>query len=159
MPTQWVEISFECLPLRSIPRLDIPLDASPKYREFCERLKEAIERHGTHNTYFLHRATCLFHLTNRPDWGTVEFTFWGTVLTDAADRHCQHCDLQVTLARETCDWLTEPVVEWFRETVLRAVAVEFDRYVEAGDLTRAQERLRQIEAASDQSEGFLGMYL
>ena len=27
---RWVEISFDCLPLRSVGRLDIPMDASPK---------------------------------------------------------------------------------------------------------------------------------
>ncbi len=29
---RWVEITFDCLPLRTITRFDIPLDASPKYR-------------------------------------------------------------------------------------------------------------------------------
>ena len=29
----YVDISFDCLPLRSVTRLDVPIDASPKYRE------------------------------------------------------------------------------------------------------------------------------
>ena len=29
---RYVEIVFDCLPLRSISRLDIPIDASPRYR-------------------------------------------------------------------------------------------------------------------------------
>ena len=33
---RFVEITFDCLPLRSIPRLDIPIDASPRYRKFLE---------------------------------------------------------------------------------------------------------------------------
>jgi hypothetical protein len=30
---RYVEIVFDCLPLRSVGRLDIPIDASPKYRQ------------------------------------------------------------------------------------------------------------------------------
>ena len=50
---RWVDVTFDCLPLRSIGRLDIPIDASPKYRERCERLKACIDKHGAHNSYFL----------------------------------------------------------------------------------------------------------
>jgi hypothetical protein len=39
------------------------------------------------------------------------------------------------------------------------VAVEFDRYIEAGDLDRARKRMEKIQAASDESGGYLGMYL
>ena len=38
---RWVEIAFDCLPLRSVGRLDIPIDASPKYRERCEQMRRA----------------------------------------------------------------------------------------------------------------------
>ena len=75
---QWVEISFDCLPLRSVGRLDIPLDASPKYRERCLRVKAALEKHGSHNTYFLYNAQCIYRLTNRDDVGMIQFTFEGT---------------------------------------------------------------------------------
>lgn len=156
---QWVEIAFDCLPLRGVSRLDAPIDASPKFHQFCLRVKAALEKHGAQNTYYLHRAHCRYHLTNRPDWGTVEFEFEGTVLTDSEDRRCERCDLDVKLVAETCDWLTRPVVEWFQQTVSRSVAAEFDRFIAAGDLTRTQERLRQIEQASDAAQGFLGMYL
>ena len=37
-----VEITFDCLPLRSVGRLDIPIDASPKYRERCLAIKRSI---------------------------------------------------------------------------------------------------------------------
>ena len=106
--SQYVDIEFDCLPLRSVGRLDIPIDASPKYRVRCERIKHALETHGSHNTYFLYNAHCTFHLTNQSDFGTVQFSFEGTALTDSADQHTLRCDLQVELARETCDWLTQP---------------------------------------------------
>jgi hypothetical protein len=153
------EISFECLPLRSVGRLDIPLDASPKFRELCERIKQAIDRHGSHNTYFLHDAECSFHLTNQPDLGLLEFRFQGTVLTDPQDRETIATDLDVTLARETCDWLTQPVVAWFTETVSKAVMVEFNRYIAAGDLEQTKQRIAALQARADQEGGYLGMYL
>lgn len=154
-----VDITFSCLPLRTVSRLDVPLDASPKFREQCERIKSAIERHGTHNTYYLHNARCVYYLTNRDDLGMLEFAFEGTVFTDENDQKTDRCELQISLARETCDWLTEPVVEWFRETVVKAVAVEFDRYIAAGDLQQAVERVERIRAESDKHGGYVGMYL
>ncbi|WP_164103551.1 hypothetical protein [Candidatus Laterigemmans baculatus] len=159
MDGRWVEVEFDCLPLRSVGRLDIPVDASPRFAEFVLRVKQAIERHGTHNTYYLHAAHCTYHLTNDPELGRLRLDFEGTVLTDAADREVRSMDLQVTLKEETCDWLTEPIVRWFSETVSRAVGVEFNRYIAAGDLTRAEERLKQLQAQTEQSGGFLGMYL
>lgn len=156
---EWVEISFDCLPLRSIPRLDVPLDASPKYQAFCERLKHAIQAHGTFNTYYLYNARCIYHLTNSPHVGTLEFAFEGTVFTDESDQHAVRADLQVTLSAETVDWLTQPVVEWFQETVVRSVLVEFDRYIAAGDLEKARQRLTKIQEQMEQQGGYLGMYL
>src|SRR5438093_2968433 len=103
-----VQIVFDCLPLRTVGRLDIPIDASPKYRARCERIKQALETHGSHNTYFLYNAHCTFHLTNDERLGMIEFRFDGTALTDASDQNTQHCDLQIELVREDCDWLTEP---------------------------------------------------
>jgi len=156
---QPVEISFECLPLRSLGRLDIPIDASPGFRALAERIQKAIRRHGLHNTYYLHKAKCIFHLANDPVLGMLEFRFEGTLLTDEQDSKAVRCDLDVELLGETCDWLTEPVVAWFRETVHRAVIVEFDRFIAAGDLKRTIERLARLEAESDARAGFLGMGL
>src|SRR3954452_12521472 len=124
--THAVEITFDCLPLRSVTRLDVPIDASPKYRERCDAIKRAIEKHGSHNTYYLYNARCEFHLTNRDDLGTVEFAFEGTAITDSSDMRALRADLQVELARETCDWLTAPVVEWFGQSVEHAVRADFD---------------------------------
>jgi hypothetical protein len=157
--THWVEIAFDCLPLRSVGRLDIPLDASPKYRQRCEEVKRAIEKHGSHNTYFLYNATCIFHLTNRPNFGTLEFTFTGTVITNGQDMQAQHADLEAELVRETCDWLTAPVVEWFAQAVQHAVCVDFDRFIEAGDLDRTKERVAKLQADIEKSGGHVGMYL
>ena len=156
---RYVEITFDCLPLRSLGRLDIPLDASPKFRAKCERVKQALTAHGTQNTYYLHNALCSFFLSNRPDIGMIQFEFEGTVITDEADRTTSAAQLVVNLKRETCDWLTEPVVEWFKETVRRAVMVEFDRYIEAGDLSRTKERIAKTQAEMEQTGGFVGMYL
>jgi hypothetical protein len=155
----FVEIAFDCLPLRSIGRLDVPLDASPNYRAFCERLKTALARHGSHNAYYLHRAHCTFHLTNKPEVGMLEFRFEGTVLTDPDDAVTIATDLETELVRETCDWLVEPAVAWFRETVEHAVRAEFDRYIEAGDLAQAIARAERLKEEMDRSGGYLGMYL
>jgi hypothetical protein len=156
---QWVEIAFDCLPLRSVTRIDVPVDASPVYEQFVLRVKEAIGRHGTHNTYYLHRGTCTYHLTNHPQHGTVVFAFEGTVLTGPQDLHTKAVDISVKLDSETCSWLNEPIVGFLSESVQHAVLVEFDRYIEAGDLKKTQQRIKAIEESSDAADGFVGMYL
>jgi hypothetical protein len=50
-------------------------------------------------------------------------------------------------------------VKWFEQCVTPAVLVEFDRFIEAGDLKRAKERIAKLQAQSDEQGGFLGMYL
>ena len=157
--SQWVDISFDCLPLRSVSRLDIPIDASPKFRERCERIKRALEKHGSFNTYYLYNAGCRFHLTNHPDQGMVEVRLEGTAITDASDLVTTHCDLAVELVRETCDWLTAPIVEWFHQSVSHAVRVEFDRYIAAGDLQKTKERMQKLQAEIEKTGGHVGMYL
>ena len=159
MQSSQVEISFECLPLRSVGRLDIPLDASPAFHERCQRIKDAIEKHGSHNSYYLFDAHCIFRLTNDPACGMLRFGFEGTVLTDPGDLCTKSCDLEVQLLQETCDWLSEPIVSWFAETALVAVRVEFDRYIAAGDLSRSKDRAARAASACDEASGFLGMYL
>ena len=157
--SRWVEIVFDCLPLRSIGRLDVPIDASPQYQAFCQRVKSAIDTHGSFNSYYLYNAKCTYHLTNDETVGMVQFRFEGTLMTDQADERTARCDLDVELLRETCDWLNEPVVAWLRESVKHAVSVEFDRFIEAGDLEQTRQRIEQLQAASDDAGGFLGMYL
>jgi hypothetical protein len=154
-----VTISFECTPLRSVPRLDIPLDASPAYRRRLERMQRAVARHGTRNAYYLLDGTCTFRFTNDPGSGWARFAFEGTALTDDADAKTIGSDLEIRLDVETCDWLTQPAVEWLALSVKHAVEAEFDRYIAAGDLSRALERLAREQAASDASGGYLGMNL
>ena len=156
---QWVEIEFDCLPLRSISRLDVPVDASPKYEQFVLRVKEAMAKHGTHNTYYLHRGTCSYHLTNDPNQGCVVFDFEGTVMTGEKDRKTRSVEIIAKLAQETCGWLSEPIVGFLAESVQHAVLVEFDRYIAAGDLEKTEARIKAINEQSDSSEGFVGMYL
>lgn len=156
---QWVDISFDCLPLRSVTRLDVPVDASPKYEQFVLRVKQAMERHGTHNTYYLHRGSCGFHLTNDSKRGTVIFAFEGTVMTDDTDLRTKAVDLSVNLERETCSWLSEPMVGYLADSVQHAVLVEFDRYIKAGDLDKTRQRIEAIQRESDEADGFVGMYL
>jgi hypothetical protein len=159
MSGQWVEIEFDCLPLRSVTRLDVPMDASPTFEQFVLRVKQAIEKHGSHNAYYLHRGLCTYHLTNDPEQGTVVFAFEGTVLTSEEDRKTRVVDITVRLNGETCSWLSEPIVGFLAESVQHAVMVEFDRYIDAGDLDRTEQRIKAVEAQSDASEGFVGMYL
>lgn len=139
--------------------MDIPIDASPKYRQRCEFIKAAIDKHGTHNSYYLYNAHCVYHMLNDANFGAVDFRFEGVVLTGADDQTTAQSDLRVELASETCDWLTEPVKEWFAQSVPHAVKVEFDKYIAAGDLDKTRERIEKIEAASDEAGGFVGMYL
>lgn len=159
MTGQWVEIEFDCLPLRSVTRLDVPVDASPAYEQFVLRVKQAMNKHGSHNTYYLHRGTCTYHLTNDSDIGSVAFQFEGTVMTGEKDRRSKAVDISVKLQGETCAWLSEPIVGFLSESVQHALIVEFDRYIEAGDLDKAEQRIKAVQAQSDAAEGYVGMYL
>ncbi|QDV69887.1 hypothetical protein Poly24_36050 [Rosistilla carotiformis] len=158
-PPRWVEIEFDCLPLRTVQRVDVPLDASPRFEAFVLRVKQAIQEHGVMNTYYLHNARCTFHFTNDPSHGMVQFKFEGTVFTNATDTATISCHLDVQPDGETCDWLNEAVMRWLAESVRHALVVEFDRYIQAGDLSKAAQRIEQIQAESDAAEGYLGMYL
>jgi len=100
-----VPITFECTPLRSVPRFDVPLDASPAFRRRLARMQRAVACHGTRNTYYLTDGICTFRFTNDTQSGWVQFAFEGTLITDEADRHTVGSDVEVTLERETCDWL------------------------------------------------------
>ena len=157
--SNYVEITFECLPLRSITRFDVPLDAPPELEAKIERLNRAVAKHGLHNTYYLHNARCVYHLTNDQNLGMLEFRFEGTVLTDPDDQETLRSDLEVNLDKETCDWLAKPIVQWFCETVDQAVRVEFNRYIAAGDLQKTIERVEKLHAESNAHGGFLGMGL
>lgn len=156
---RWVEITFDCLPLRNAANLRVPEDASPKLEEKFTRMLHAVSAHGTHNSYYLHNALCKFHLTNDPSLGMVTFAFEGTLFTDSQDAKAVRSDLMVELREENCSWLNQQIVDWLCETVHRAVLVEFDRYIEAGDLEKVRARLAALEKSVEESGGYIGMYL
>jgi hypothetical protein len=154
-----VDIAFDCIPLRSLARLDPPLDASPGLIAKYARIKDAIAEHGTHNAYYLHNAHCRFFVTNDPLHGMIAFKFEGVVFTDDSDMKTRHAALKVTLDKETCSWLEQHVVNWFQESVSQAVIVEFDRYIGVGDPEQTKRRLKQMEKAVEEAGGFVGMHL
>ncbi len=154
-----VDIAFDCIPLRSMARLDPPLDASPGLVGKYSRIKQAIAEHGTHNSYFLHNAHCRFFVTNDPLNGMIAFRFEGVVFTDDSDMRTRHAALNVTLDKETCSWLEQHVVKWFQESVSQAVIVEFNRYIGVGDPEQTKKRLQQMEKAVEDKGGFVGMHL
>src|SRR3954463_15130364 len=96
-----VDIAFECLPLRSVARVDVPLDASPAFRARCERLQQAIKAHNGENAYFLYNTRCTYRLANSDTHNMLRFTFDGTLLTDRSDRKAERADLNIVLIAET----------------------------------------------------------
>ncbi|MGW8256811.1 MAG: hypothetical protein ACWGMZ_04935 [Thermoguttaceae bacterium] len=154
-----VDISFNCIPLRALGRFDPPVDATDEQRNQWNRLHTALNTHGAFNTFYLCDGRCIFHLTNHEIEGMLSFKFEGTVLTDAADQKTIGSDLQIELEEESCDWLTAAAVQWLQETTERAICVEFDRYVSAGDLQKTIDRLQQLEAEKNAHGGYLGMGL
>ena len=181
---QNVEITFACIPLRSVGRFDPPLDATEEQRALWVQLHRALNTHGAHNAFFLYNATCVFHFTHHPTLGMVDANrAVGEVAADIsrqaldadvddADRRAAAAailnrfsrkaigsDLSVELQSETCPWLTAEAVAWLKETVEQAVRIEFDRYIAAGDLQRTIDRLRDLEAETEAKGGYLGMGL
>jgi hypothetical protein len=136
-----VDIVFDCLPLRCVGRVDVPLDASPAFRARLEHLARSIEKHGTSNSYFLYNARCVFRLANSDIEGMIRFAFEGTILTDASDAKATQADLKTELVGETCGGVPPAVLDWLRTMVDRAVLIEFDRFIAAGQLA---ERVGQL---------------
>ncbi len=155
----WVDISFQCMPLRSVGLLSPPPDEPEEVAAVFRRLRAAGQKHGFHNSYYLHDGKCIYHLTNHEQLGTLEFRFEGTVLTDADDMETLQSDLRVELTGDVCPWLVAPVADWFVDTVREAVKVEFDRFIAAGDLSKTIKRMEELRAASDAQGGFLGIGL
>jgi hypothetical protein len=133
---QVVDIAFDCLPLRSIGRVDVPLDASPEYRARGERLQQAIEKYAGQNAYFLYNTRCVYRLANSDIDNMLRFTFDGVLLTDRSDAKADRADLAVKLQSETCGPLSPEVLAWFRCVVERAVLIEFDHFIAAGQLAQ-----------------------
>lgn len=139
--------------------MQVPGEASPKLAQKIERILQAAATHGAVNTYYLHNASCIFHLTNDPAMGLIQFELEGTIFTDGLDEKAVRADLSVRLDKETCDWLHQGIVPWLADSVKRAVLVEFDRYIAAGDLQRTRDRIALMEKSIDSQLGFVGMHL
>jgi hypothetical protein len=153
-----VDIAFDCLPLRSIGRVDIPLDASPEFSARCERLKREIDSHAGANAYFLYNTQCTYRLANSEIENVLRFTFDGTVLTDRSDCKTDRVELEVVLVAETCGGVPTTAFEWLRGVVERAVLVEFDRFISDGHLATHVADLGRVEDAGALC-GFAGMGL
>jgi hypothetical protein len=153
-----VDIAFDCLPLRCVGRVDVPLDASPAHHARVERLKRAIDTHGIENAYFLYNARCVYRLANSDIDGMLRFSFEGTVRTDRSDAKAQQADLEIELVGETCGGVPALVVQWLCRAVERAVLIEFDRFIAAG---RLKERVDELERLTHLAEltDFAGMNL
>ena len=152
----FLDIAFDCLPLRSVGRVDIPIDASPEFRARLEHLKRAVDKHGTENAYFLYNSRCIYRLANSDIEGMLRFSFEGTVLTDRSDAKADRADLDVELVSETCDGVPAVVLEWFSLAVERAVLVEFDRFIAAGHLAKRVVELERLTHLAELSN-FNGM--
>lgn len=151
-----LDIAFDCLPLCSVGRVDIPMDASPEFQARLEHMKRAIDRHGVENTYFLYNAHCVYRLANSDIEGMLRFSFEGTVFTDLSDAKADRADLQIELVSETCEGVPAVVVDWFCSAVERAVLVEFDRFIAAGTLAERVKELERLTHLAD-SSGIAGM--
>ena len=141
-----VDIEFDCLPLRSVGRVDIPLDASPTFRARGERLQQAINTHAGRNAYFLYNTQCTYRLANSEIANMLRFTFDGTVLTDRSDCQAEEADLTIELAAETCGGVPPAALEWLRSIVKHAVLIEFDRFITAGHLAARVAELGAVDS-------------
>jgi hypothetical protein len=151
-----VDIAFDCLPLRSIGRVDIPLDASPTLRARVQQLQKAIESHDTQHAYFLYNTRCIYRFANSDVDNMVRFSFDGTVVTDRSDRKADHADLAIELTAETCGGLPPDVLTWFRGVVKRAILIEFDHFIAAGRLAQRVHQLGKVASLADVA-GFAGI--
>jgi hypothetical protein len=147
-----VDIAFDCLPLRSVGRVDVPLDASPAFRARCEKLQQAIDAHGVENAYFLYNTCCVYRLANSDFENMLRFSFDGTVRTDRSDCKAMRADLAIELTAETCGTVPADVLAWFQGIVRRAVLIEFDRFIAAGRLAERVGHLGKIESIASLSD-------
>ena len=115
-----VEIAFDCLPLKSVGRMDVPMDASPTYRDRYEKLQAVLQAHGPERTYYLYNAHCIFRFANSEVDGMARFGFEGLVRTDASDSLTELVELEVNLAGETCGGIPNEATSWLAQQVSKA---------------------------------------
>jgi hypothetical protein len=151
-----VDIAFDCLPLRSVGRVDVPLDASPAFRARGEQLQRAIDAHGTENAYFLYNTRCVYRLANSEVENMLRFSFEGTLFTDRSDAKADRAELAIELQAQTCGTMPVEVLAWFREAIKKAVLIEFDHFIAAGRLAQRVNDLGTVDSIADLT-GFAGM--
>lgn len=151
-----VDIAFDCLPLRTIGRVDVPIDASPAFRARCERLQRAMDSHSAENAYFLYNTRCVYRLANSDIDNMLRFSFDGVLLTDRSDAKSDRAELTIELRSETCGHVTPEVMAWFRQVVERAVLIEFDHFIAAGRRDERIHDLGHVDSITDVSD-FAGM--
>jgi hypothetical protein len=151
-----VDIAFDCLPLRSLPRVDIPLDASPAFRTRCERLRKAFDAHAGQNAYYLYNTRCTYRLANSDIDNMLRFSFDGTLVTDRSDCKADRADLDIVLTAETCGGVPPAAMDWLRGIIRRAVLIEFDRFISDGQLAARKHELGGVDSIANIC-GFGGM--
>jgi hypothetical protein len=134
---------------RSIGRVDVPLDASPAFRLRCQQLQQAIEKHGSENSYYLYNTHCILRFANSDVANMIRFSFDGTVLTDRSDGKADRADLNVEFVAETCNGIPFDVLAWFYRVVERAVLIEFDRFIAAGRRDARVDQLGQVSSVAN----------
>ena len=154
-----VDIAFDCLPLRSIARVDRHLDhlqTALEHRARSERLRQAVDAYAGENAYFLYNTRCTYRLANSDIDNMLRFSFDGTLLTDRSDCKADRADLNVVLTAETCGGVPPAAMEWLRRMLKRAVLIEFDRFIADGRLAQRVEELEDISSITD-IDSFAGM--
>lgn len=141
-----VDIAFDCLPLRSLPRVDIPLDASPAFRSRCECLRKALDAHPGENAYYLYNTRCTYRLANSDIDNMLRFSFDGTLVTDRSDCKADRADLDIVLTAETCGGVPPAALDWLRGIVRQAVLIEFDRFISDGQLAARKHELSSLDS-------------
>jgi hypothetical protein len=151
-----VDIAFDCLPLRSLPRIDIPLDASPEFRARCERLRKSLDEHPGENAYYLYNTRCTYRLANSDIDNMLRFSFDGTLVTDRSDCKAERADLNIVLTAETCGGVPQAALDWLRGIVRQAVLIEFDRFISGGQLAARKDELESLDSIATIGD-FAGM--
>jgi hypothetical protein len=151
-----VDIGFDCLPLRSLPRVDIPLDASPAFRARCERLRKALDAHAGENAYYLYNTRCTYRLANSDIDNMLRFSFDGTLVTDRSDCKADRANLDIVLTAETCGGVPAAAMDWLSGIVRQAVLIEFDRFIADGQLAARKDELGSVDSIANVDD-FAGM--
>jgi len=86
----------------------------------------------------------------------LRFSFDGTLVTDRSDYKADRADLDIVLTAETCGGVPPAAMDWLRETVRRAVLIEFDRFIADGQLAARKSELGSVDSIANVDD-FAGM--